>query len=397
MKIHEFQTKQLMRSRGLPLCRGVAIGENDPVEETIGQLGSLNFYAVKAQIHSGGRGKGVFTNGVGSGVQLARSATAAAKIARGMLGNYLVTRQTGEGGQIVRRVYVEEGIAVKREIYLAILLDRSIGKLVAMASADGGVDIESAVEFGGKKIFREVIHSPSGIYPYQARRMAMAIGLQEDDLREKFVDLLGKLFTFYWESDASLVEINPLAQTSDGQLVILDGKSIHDDNGLFRQGTLRAMRDCDEEDEREVRASKYGLNYIALPGNIACLTNGAGLAMATMDLLHANGLEPANFLDLGDSTGEDTVTEAFKILCGDIRSRCLLINVFGGAMRGDVVAKGMLRAIDGNPYPFPIVVRMEGAYAAEGLEILKNSIPHSIAVKNMENIPRKIKNIFAKK
>ncbi|MDR0428752.1 MAG: ADP-forming succinate--CoA ligase subunit beta [Puniceicoccales bacterium] len=395
MKVHEYQTKCMMVSHGIPIGRAVLIGEGDVVEEKIAQLGSMDSYAVKAQIHSGGRGKGVFADGFRGGVHVVHSAQDAITTVRRMLANRLITQQTGENGHVVRKVYVEEGFSVVHEFYVAILLDRSLGKPIVIASRNGGVDIEESLTSNEKKIHREIIEPQWGLQIYQARRLAMAIGLQRDDLRESFVNLLENLYRFYWESDALLVEVNPLAETVEGKLQVIDGKSIHDDNALFRQPTLRNMVDLHGENEQEIRASRHGVNYVPLRGNIACLTNGAGLAMATMDLLQSHGLQPANFLDLGDNSGESAVMEACAIILENEQVQCLLLNIFGGAMRGDVVARGLLKTLEDHPLRIPLVVRIEGAYAKEGIAMLQGKIPQLVVAENLENIPQQIKCLLA--
>ncbi|MDR2341245.1 MAG: ADP-forming succinate--CoA ligase subunit beta [Puniceicoccales bacterium] len=388
MKIHEFQTKKLLVSHGIPVDTGVVVGCGDDVDAFISSLGSAESYIVKAQIQSGGRGKGHFVDGIGSGVQRVYSRMEAVQLARKMLGNRLVTRQTGPVGCRVNMVYVGPATRFRREFYLAIFMDRSAGMPVIMASSAGGVEIEKQPE----NILREYVCPLAGLQPFQARKLAFYMGFKSKSTQESFMVILQNLYRLFDENDASLIEINPLVETADGCLLAIDGKAVFDDNALFRHPDISKLRDPNAEDPREVQATVHGVNYVALTGNIGCLTNGAGLAMATMDLLNANGLEAANFLDLGDNSGAEAVRAALEILlqAGDLRG--LLINAFGGAMCGDMVAKCVVDIFSKRRVRLPLIVRMEGARAAEGLNLLRSENTLKLFVaENLRDIPQKIR------
>jgi len=320
---------------------------------------------VKAQIHAGGRGKA-------GGVKLAHSPDEAAEIASHMLGMNLVTIQTGPGGRIVKRLLIEEGLDIKRELYLSILVDRAAGKVVFMASAAGGMDIEEVAKTNPEAIMHEAIHPAVGLQPYQARKLVFGLGLS-GEVASNAGPFLQALHRAFVDTDASMLEINPAVVTGDGRLVALDAKMTFDDNGLFRHKELRELRDLDEEDPLEVEASKYGLNYIKLDGNVACMVNGAGLAMATMDIIKYAGGSPANFLDVGGGASADQVKNAFRILIGDPSVRAVFINIFGGILRCDVLATGVVAAAKDLQLKVPVVIRMEGTNVEQGQKILRDS------------------------
>ncbi|MDR0727798.1 MAG: ADP-forming succinate--CoA ligase subunit beta [Puniceicoccales bacterium] len=388
MKIHEFQTKKLLADHGIPVDTGVVVGCGDDVEALVSSLGQPENYVVKAQIHSGGRGKGHFIDGIGSGVQRVHSRMEVVQLARKMLGNRLATRQTGPEGCRVNMVYVGPATNFCREFYLAIFMDRSAGMPVIMASSAGGVEIEEQPE----NVLREYVCPLAGLQPFQARKLAFSLGFNSEATRKSFLVILENLYRLFDETDASLIEINPLVETADGRLLAIDGKAVFDDNALFRHPDISALRDPAAEDPREIQAATHGVNYVALAGNIGCLTNGAGLAMATMDLLNANGLEAANFLDLGDNSGAEAVHAALEILLQGGDLRCMLINTFGGAMCGDMVAKCVVDVFNEGRVELPLVVRMEGARAAEGLDLLRaeNTLKLFVA-ENLRDIPQKIR------
>jgi succinyl-CoA synthetase beta subunit len=388
MKIHEFQTKELLASHGIPVDAGVVIGYADDAEALVSSLGFMDKYIIKAQIHWGGRGKGHFIDGAGSGVQLAHSPAEAIELARKMLGNRLITKQTGPEGCRVHMVRVGPATDFCREFYLAIFMDRSAGMPLIMASPAGGMEIEEQPE----NVFREHICPLAGLQPFQCRKLAFAMGFESAATRESFMAILQNLYHLFAEKDASLIEINPLVETADGQLRAIDGKAVFDDNALFRHPDICTLCDPLAEDPRETLAAAHGVNYVALEGDIGCLTNGAGLAMATMDLLHGDGLKAANFLDLGDNSGAESVHAALEILLQDENLRCLLINTFGGAMCGDMVARCVVDVFSEKCKKFPLVVRMEGARSAEGLALLRleNDLKLLVA-ENLRDIPQKIR------
>ena len=364
MKIHEYQAKAILARHGVPVPRGeVAFNPNEALE-IAGRLGGA-VVVVKAQIHAGGRGKG-------GGVKLAKSPEEAEQLARHMIGMTLITHQTGPEGRVVGRVLVEEGLKIARELYLSLVLDRASGKPVMMASSAGGMDIEEVAEKTPEKIVRVYIEPGVGIVPFEARQVAFAIGL-DGPLVNKFVKLATSLYEAFVSTDASLVEINPLLVTEGGDLLALDAKMAFDDNALYRHADLRDLRDLGEEDPLEIEASKFSLNYIHLDGNIGCMVNGAGLAMATMDIIKLAGGEPANFLDVGGGANAEQIRNAFKILMSDKNVKAVLINIFGGILRCDVLAQGVIAAVKELGVPVPIVIRMEGTNVDEGKRLLKES------------------------
>jgi succinyl-CoA synthetase beta subunit len=364
MKIHEYQAKSILARHGVPVPRGDVTFVAADAADIARRLGT-SVVVVKAQIHAGGRGKG-------GGVKLAKSPEDAAAIAGAMIGMTLVTHQTGPDGRVVSRVLVEEGLQMERELYLSLLLDRSAGKPVMMASAAGGMDIEDVAAKTPEKIVRVYIEPGVGIVPFEARQIAFAIGLTGAQVT-RFVALANALYEAFLATDASLVEINPLVVTAAGDLLALDAKMNLDDNALARHPDLRELRDTAEEDPLEIEASKYSLNYIHLDGNIGCMVNGAGLAMATMDIIKLAGGEPANFLDVGGGANAEQIRNAFTILMSDKNVRAVLINIFGGILRCDVLAHGVIAAVRELGVPVPIVIRMEGTNVDEGKRLLRQS------------------------
>ncbi|MGB2887058.1 MAG: ADP-forming succinate--CoA ligase subunit beta [Candidatus Acidiferrales bacterium] len=364
MKIHEYQAKAILAKFGVPVPRGEVVFKKDEALAAAQRLGTP-IVVVKAQIHAGGRGKA-------GGVKLARSADQAAEIASQMLGMKLVTPQTGAEGRIVHRLLIEEGLDIKRELYLSILVDRAVAAPVFMASASGGMEIEEVAKEHPEAILRETIHPAVGLGPFQVRKIAFGLELAPG-LVNAAVPFFQALYRAFLETDASLLEINPCVVTGDGRLVALDAKMNFDDNALGRHPDIRELRDLDEESPLEVEASKYRLNYIKLDGNIACMVNGAGLAMATMDIIKLNGGNPANFLDVGGGASEDQVKNAFGILLKDPHVRAVFINIFGGILRCDVLAAGVVKAARELQVKVPVVVRLEGTNVEKGKEILRTS------------------------
>src|SRR5712691_2695739 len=333
MKIHEYQAKDIFRRFGVPTPRGEMVTSPDQARAVAERLGT-KVVVVKAQIHAGGRGKA-------GGVKLAKSSAEAGELAKTMLGMKLVTPQTGPGGRIVRRLLIEEGLDIKRELYLSILVDRAVAAPVVMASAAGGVEIEEVARKNPEAILRETITPAAGLQPYQARKLAFGLGLS-GDAASAAAPFLQALYRAFLETDASLAEINPLVVTGEGKLIALDAKMTFDDNALYRHKDILELRDLNEEDPLEVEASNYKLNYIKLDGNVGCMVNGAGLAMATMDIIKLAGSSPANFLDVGGGASAEQVKNAFRILLSDRNVKAVLINIFGGIMRCDVVASGVV-------------------------------------------------------
>jgi succinyl-CoA synthetase beta subunit len=364
MKIHEYQAKAILSRYGVTTPRGEVAFTKEEAREAAQRLKS-QIVVVKAQIHAGGRGKG-------GGVKLARSADEAAEIASHILGMTLVTAQTGPQGRVVRRLLIEEGLDIKRELYLGLLIDRESERPVFMASAAGGMEIEQVAKENPEAILREPIHPAVGLQPYQARKLAFGLGLTGEQVAGA-TPFLQSLYRAFIDTDASLLEINPCVLTGEGKLVALDAKMTFDDNALFRHKDLRELRDLDEEDPLEVEASKYGLNYIKLEGTVACMVNGAGLAMATMDIIKYAGGSPANFLDVGGGASADQVKNAFRILMSDPAVKAVFINIFGGILRCDVLATGVVAAAKDLNVKVPIVVRMEGTNVEVGRQVLRES------------------------
>ena len=365
MKIHEFQAKELLRSYGIPVPRGKAASTPDTARHAAEQLKGRA--VIKAQIHAGGRGKG-------GGVRTAASPDEALHAARAILGMQLVTHQTGPKGKKVRRALVEEAHAVRKELYLSLVVDRWRGKecVVFMASAEGGMDIEQVAATAPEKIVRCAVHPVVGISPFQARKLSASLGLDAEQ-RKVFAEIVRNLYRLFLEKDCSLVEINPLAVTEDGRLLALDTKINFDDDGLYRHPEIRELRDPDEEDPLEVIAKDASVNYIKLDGNVGCMVNGAGLAMTTMDLIQMAGGEPANFLDVGGGASAEQIEKAFRILTSDPNVKCILINIFGGILRCDRVSAGLIQAAKNIDLKLPMVVRLQGTNVEEGRRMLRDS------------------------
>lgn len=371
MNIHEYQAKELLQRFGVATPPGKAARTPDEAEQAARELGTQDL-VVKAQVHAGGRGKGTFANGFKGGVHLCKSPEEARELASKMLGQTLVTHQTGAAGRVVNTVLIAQSVEIEREIYFAIVLDRGTGAPMIVASTEGGVEIEAVAEKSPEKIIREPIDRLAGIQPYQARKLARQLGFTSAQIKAAS-KLFDGLYRTFVALDCSMVEVNPLVVTDKGEVLALDAKFNFDDNALYRHPEVAALRDTGEEDPREVEASKYGLNYIGLDGNIACLVNGAGLAMATMDIIKYYGGSPANFLDVGGGATEEQVTQAFKLLVSDENVKAILVNIFGGIMRCDVIAQGIVNAVKAVNLPVPLVVRLEGTNVKEGKAIIANS------------------------
>ncbi len=381
MKIHEYQAKELLKKYNVAIQDGIAIRKMSQFDKAISKLQKqgINQFVVKSQIHAGGRGKGILYNPknreeviLEGGVKFTTSADKAKDYASKMLGNLLVTHQTGAEGKIVKTLFITEGLDYKKEFYLSILLDRAVSKNVIMASTEGGVEIEKVAEETPEKIIKEWVDPAVGIQAYQARKLAFALGL-EGTAFKSFVGFVQKLYKAYVETDSSMLEINPLVITNDDQVVALDAKMNFDDNALYRQKEIAAFRDLDEEDAHEIEASKFNLNYIKLDGNVGCMVNGAGLAMATMDIIKLAGGEPANFLDVGGTANKETVANGFKIILSDKNVKAILINIFGGIVRCDRVAQGVIDAVKEVKVEIPVIVRLDGTNAEEAQVLLKKS------------------------
>jgi succinyl-CoA synthetase beta subunit len=381
VKIHEYQAKSVLARFGVPVPRGEVAFTSAEAGDIARRLGG-HVAVVKAQIHAGGRGKG-------GGVKVAKSPDEAERLAKQMIGMTLVTHQTGSEGKKVSRVLIEEGLQIERELYLSILIDRAAALPVVIASAAGGMDIEEVAAKEPEKILREYVNRGIGIVPFQARKLAFGMGLEAGPA-QKLVKLLDAVYKAFIETDASLIEINPLILTKSGDLLALDAKVTFDDNALYRHADIRDFRDLSEEDPLEVEASKFSLNYIRLDGNIGCMVNGAGLAMATMDIIKLAGGEPANFLDVGGGANAEQIRNAFKILMSDRNVHAVLINIFGGILRCDVLAQGVIAAVKDLNVPVPIVIRMEGTNVEEGKRMLKESGLNFTTVDSMGNAAEKV-------
>jgi succinyl-CoA synthetase beta subunit len=364
MNLHEFQGKQLFAAYQIPTPRGTVHSDLSRIQESLNQLNSA-VYVVKAQIHAGGRGKA-------GGVKLTRNKADVSSLAQSILGKRLVTHQTGPQGREVKKVLIEEGLEIARELYLSLLIDRQAGAPVFIASAQGGMEIEELAERAPEKIIKVWVDSASGYMPYHGRSLAFRLGLEKETV-SSFLALLGNLYRLFMEKDASLIEINPLVITKSKTIVALDSKMTFDDNALFRHEDIRALRDLDEEEPLEIQASNYNLNYVKLNGTIGCMVNGAGLAMATMDLIKLAGAEPANFLDVGGGATKETVSKAFQILLADPNVKGVFVNIFGGIVRCERIAGGIIEAAKEIEVKVPLVVRLEGTNAKEGREMLKGS------------------------
>ncbi|HET7629045.1 MAG TPA: ADP-forming succinate--CoA ligase subunit beta [Bacillales bacterium] len=381
MNIHEYQGKEILRKYGVAVPNGkVAFTAEEAVEAAKSLDGSVK--VVKAQIHAGGRGKA-------GGVKIAKNLDEVRTYAEELLGKQLVTHQTGPEGKEVKRLYIEEGCDIQKEYYVGLVLDRAKSRVVMMASEEGGTEIEEVAAKTPEKIFREEIDPVVGLMPYQARRIAFNINIPTK-LVNKAVKFMMGLYKAYVEKDCSIAEINPLVTTGDGQVMALDAKLNFDDNALYRQKDILEYRDLSEEDEKEIEASKFDLSYIALDGNIGCMVNGAGLAMATMDIIKHHGGEPANFLDVGGGASTEKVTGAFKLILSDPDVKGILVNIFGGIMKCDVIANGIVQATKEIGLELPLVVRLEGTNVAEGKKILEESGLNITAAESLSNAAEKI-------
>ena len=391
MNIHEYQAKALLRSYGAPVSDGRVVLRAEEAKTAAGALdGPL--WVIKAQIHAGGRGKGEFKEagaGEAGGVRLARSVEEAAEEARRMLGRTLVTRQTGPAGKQVNRIYIEDGSGIERELYLALLVDRGSSRISFVASTEGGMDIEEVAEKTPEKILSFAVDPATGYQPFHGRRIAFGLGLSGAQVKQ-CVALMGTLYRLFVEKDMEMLEINPLIVTDKGDLKCLDAKMGFDSNAIYRHPDIAELRDTTEEDPKELEASKYDLNYIALDGEIGCMVNGAGLAMATMDIIKLYGAEPANFLDVGGGATREKVTEAFKIITSDPNVKGILVNIFGGIMRCDVIAEGVVAAVKEVGLKVPLVVRLEGTNVEKGKEIINTSGLDVIAADDLKDGAQKI-------
>lgn len=381
MNIHEYQAKALLGKMGVKVPQGHVAFSADEAVKVAGQIPG-GVWVVKAQIHAGGRGKG-------GGVKVVKSIDEVKKAAQAMLGMQLVTHQTGPEGKEVKKLLVEQGCKIKKEYYVGCVVDRSVGRVVMMASSEGGVEIETVAEKHPEKIFKEIIDPATGLVPFQARKLAFAIGIHPDAINKatKFFEALYNAFVKY---DCSIAEINPLVETEDKDILALDAKLNFDDNALFRHPEIVELRDLDEENKNEIEASKYGLSYISLDGTIGCLVNGAGLAMATMDIIKLAGGEPANFLDVGGGADKAKVTAAFKIILADPNVKAILVNIFGGIMKCDIIAEGVIAAAKDVGLKVPLVVRLEGTNADKGKEILNKSGLKITAADGMDDAAKKV-------
>jgi succinyl-CoA synthetase beta subunit len=391
MNIHEYQAKALLRSYGAPVSDGRVVLRAEDAKNAAAELdGPL--WVVKAQIHAGGRGKGTFKEadaGDAGGVRLTRSVEEAAQEAKKMLGRTLVTHQTGPAGKRVNRIYIEDGAGIERELYLALLVDRQTSRVGFVCSTEGGMDIEEVAANTPDKIMTFSVDPATGFQAFHGRRIAFSLGLSGKAVKQ-CVGLMGILYKAFIERDMEMLEINPLIVTDSGDLKVLDAKISFDGNAMYRQPDVAELRDTTEEDPKELEASKYDLNYIALDGEIGCMVNGAGLAMATMDIIKLYGAEPANFLDVGGGATKEKVTEAFKIITSDPQVKGILVNIFGGIMRCDVIAEGVVAAVKEVGLKVPLVVRLEGTNVAEGKAIINNSGLDVIAADDLKDGAQKI-------
>jgi succinyl-CoA synthetase beta subunit len=381
MNIHEYQAKEIFRKYGVPTPRGGVAFSGPEAKRIAEELGG-NIWVVKAQIHAGGRGKA-------GGVKLAKSPEEVEKIAEEMLGMTLVTHQTGPEGKVVKKVYIEEGADIKDELYLGMVLDRALEMPVMMASTEGGMEIEEVAAKTPEKIIKVAIDPAIGFQPFHARKLAFGLGLPKDEQRE-FIKFATALYNVYMDNDAEMIEINPLIKTGDGKFLALDAKMGFDDNALYKHPEIAEMRDLDEEEPTEVEAKKYGLSYIKLDGNVGCMVNGAGLAMATMDIIKHEGGEPANFLDVGGGANPETVAKGFEIILSDPNVKSIFVNIFGGIVRCDRIANGILQATEKVEVNVPVIVRLDGTNAEEAAEILRNAnIKNIIPAENLKDGAKK--------
>jgi succinyl-CoA synthetase beta subunit len=388
MNVHEYQARELLQKFDVATTRGKVASTFEEAEQIARELGDVDI-VVKAQVHAGGRGKGTFKNGFKGGVHVRKTPDEVREVAAKMLGQILVTHQTGPAGRVVNRVLVAESADIAREIYFAILLDRSTAAPLIVASTEGGVEIEAVAAKSPGKIFREPINPLAGLQPFQTRKVAKQLGFESSQLKNAS-KLFEGLYRTFVAFDCSMVEVNPLVLTTKGEVLALDAKFNFDDNALYRHPEIAALRDIAEEDPREVEASKHGLSYIGLDGNIACLVNGAGLAMATMDIIKFYGGEPANFLDVGGGATEEQVTEAFKILITDKKVKAILVNIFGGIMKCDIIAQGIINAAKALKLSVPLVVRLEGTNVELGKKLLKESNLALIAADDLADAAQKV-------
>ncbi|MCH7853755.1 MAG: ADP-forming succinate--CoA ligase subunit beta [Proteobacteria bacterium] len=380
MNLHEYQSKRLFADYGIPVPAGHAASSADAAVTAAEDIGG-DLWVVKAQVHAGGRGKA-------GGVKLARSTHEVRQFAEDMLGTMLVTHQSGPAGLPVNVVYVEAGSEIERELYLSMLVDREVSKISFIASAAGGMDIEQVAKETPEKIFTVAISPSTGLMGYQARQLAFGLGLNKQQSRQ-FEDLVSRLYKLYIECDADLIEINPLIVTKAGDVLALDGKISIEDNALFRQKKLAELRDPTQEDEKEREAAEHDLSYVSLDGNIACMVNGAGLAMATMDLIKLHGGDPANFLDVGGGATSERVAEAFKLILSNPRVNAILVNIFGGIVRCDLIAAGIISAVKEMGVSVPVIVRLEGTNVDKGRELLAHSGLDIIAADDLTDAARK--------
>src|SRR5213595_3515171 len=387
MNIHEYQAKELLQKFDVATTRGKVASTLDEAEQIARELGDVDL-VVKAQIHAGGRGKGTFRNGFKGGVHVRKSPKEVREVAEKMLGQILVTHQTGRAGRVVNKVLVAESAEIAREIYFAVLLDRATAAPLIVASTEGGVEIETVAAKSPEKIIREPINPLAGLQPFQTRKLAKQLGFESSQLKSAS-KLFQGLYRTFVAFVCSMVEVNLLIVTTKGEVLALDAKFTFDDNALYRHPEIAALRDIAEEDPREVEASKHGLSYIGLDGNIACLVNGAGLAMATMDIIKFYGGEPANFLDVGGGATEEQVTEALKILIADKHVKAILVNIFGGIMKVDVIAQGIINAAKSVKLSVPLVVRLEGTNIERGTQLLKDSGLALIAADDLADAAQK--------
>jgi succinyl-CoA synthetase beta subunit len=403
MKIHEFQAKEILKKYNVPVQDGIAIKDLSEVDDAISELQQrgINQFVVKSQIHAGGRGKGKLYNSenrnelvLEGGVKFTTSVEKAKEYTQKIFGNILVTHQTGSEGKKVKTLFIAEGLDYKKELYLGILLDRAVSKNVIMASTEGGVEIEKVAAETPEKIIKVWVDPLIGLQSYQARELAFSLEL-EGNAFKNFVKFISLLYKAYTETDSSLLEINPLVITNDDRVIALDAKMNFDDNALYRQREIADFRDLDEEDPLEIEASKFNLNYIKLDGNVGCMVNGAGLAMATMDIIKLAGGEPANFLDVGGGANKTTVANGFKIILSDPNVRAILINIFGGIVRCDRVAQGVIDAAKEMHIHVPIVIRLEGTNAKEAADLLKESRLNFEVAKSLKDAAEKVTSVLA--
>jgi succinyl-CoA synthetase beta subunit len=381
MNIHEYQAKAVLREFGVPVPRGVPAFTADDAVKAAHDLGGP-VWVVKAQIHAGGRGKA-------GGVKLVRSIEDVGREAKRLLGSTLITHQTGPQGKLVSRIYIEEGSAIEREFYLSALVDRATSRVAFVVSTEGGMDIEEVARTAPEKILTFSVDPASGLMPHHGRRAAQVLGLS-GDLAKQAGAVLAKLYEAFLAKDMSLLEINPLVVTKAGQLICLDAKVSFDDNALYRHADISALRDLTEEDDKEIEASKYDLNYVALEGTIGCMVNGAGLAMATMDIIKLYGASPANFLDVGGGATKEKVAAAFKIITADPNVKGILVNIFGGIMRCDIIAEGIVAAVKEVGLKVPLVVRLEGTNVDPGKRIIAESGLNVVSADDLDDAAQKI-------